>query len=141
MIDNVLNSICISINKEFGNAYRIYTEKVKQGLKEPCFFISIINPTHQHELGVRYLKRSLFSIQYIPKNEKAECIEVGERLFKCLEILKTNDGLYSGDGMNYKIVDNVLNFFVSYKTFARKSTKIESMQDINVVIKENTYGN
>ena len=45
MISNVIAGIAIALNQEFGDDYEIYTEEIKQDLKEPCFFITLLNPS------------------------------------------------------------------------------------------------
>ena len=45
MINNVIAGIAIALNQEFGDDYEIYTEEIKQDLKEPCFFITLLNPS------------------------------------------------------------------------------------------------
>ena len=42
MINSIIEGIAIALNGEFGDDYRIYVEKERQDLKEPCFFVSII---------------------------------------------------------------------------------------------------
>ena len=56
MINSIIRAISVSLNNEFGDNYTIYTETVEQGLKEPCFFISCINPTNNLFLGKRLEK-------------------------------------------------------------------------------------
>jgi hypothetical protein len=34
-----MEAISISLNAEFGDSYEIHMEEIKQGLKEPCFFM------------------------------------------------------------------------------------------------------
>lgn len=45
MLNNVIAGIAIALNQEFGDDYEIYTEEIKQDLKEPCFFITLLNPS------------------------------------------------------------------------------------------------
>ena len=42
MLNNVIAGIAIALNEEFGDDYEIYTEEIKQDLKEPCFFITLL---------------------------------------------------------------------------------------------------
>ena len=39
MINSIVEAISCSLNKEFGDDYEIHNEEIKQGLKEPCFFM------------------------------------------------------------------------------------------------------
>ena len=43
MVNSLISGISISINSEFGDEYEIYTESIKQGFNEPCFFIYNFN--------------------------------------------------------------------------------------------------
>lgn len=140
MINSIIKSISISLNAEFGDSYRNYTEKVKQGLKEPCFFISCINPTHNLFLGKRYFRENQFCIQYFPADksrEKEECNEVAERMEFCLEWLNVTGDLVQGIRMRYEVVDGVLNFFVNYNLFVYKVVDAVPMEEIsqNVSVK------
>ena len=120
MINSIIEAISIALNAEFGDEYRIYADNIEQGLIEPCFFISCINPTNNLFFGRRYFRENMFCIQYFPKDssrEKEECNETAERLFLCLELLTVNGDLVRGTKMRSETVDGVLNFFVNYDMF------------------------
>ena len=123
------------------DVYTIYTESVEQGLKEPCFFISCLNPTSKVFLGERYFRTNQMCIQYIPTNasaEKEECNAVVERLFNCLEYITVGEDLIRGSKMSSEIVDGVLNFFVNYNLFTlRLKNKDDAMNEVlrNVAVK------
>lgn len=51
MINSIVETISCSLNKEFGDDYEIHNEEIKQGLKEPCFFIACLNPNNNLFLG------------------------------------------------------------------------------------------
>nr|DAQ25830.1 MAG TPA: tail completion protein [Caudoviricetes sp.] len=141
MINSIIEGISISINTEFEDVYTIYTESVEQGLKEPCFFISCLNPTSKVFLGERYFRTNQMCIQYIPANksvEKEDCNAVTERLFNCLEYITVGEDLIRGSKMNSEIVDGVLNFFVNYDLFTlRLKNKEDAMDEVlrNVAVK------
>lgn len=143
MINSIIEAISIALNAEFTDKeISVHMEEIKQDLKEPCFFISCLNPTHELFLGKRYRRTNNFVIQYFPESEKyqRECNAVAERLYNCLEYI-TVDGdarpIY-GDGMSYEIMDGVLNFFVKYDFFVRKKEEnfyMESMEE-NIEIED-----
>lgn len=141
MINSIIEGISIALNTEFGERYTIYTESVEQGLKEPCFFISCLNPTSKVFLGERYFRTNQMCIQYIPTNksvEKEECNAVTERLFNCLEYITVGEDLIRGSKMSSEIVDGVLNFFVNYDLFTlRLKNKDDAMNEVlrNVAVK------
>lgn len=135
MINSIIEAISISLNEEFGDGYETYMEEIKQGLKEPCFFITCLNPTTELFLGKRYFRTNQFCIQYFPEtNEKQrECNGVAERMLQCLEYITIygEDKPIMGTKMKYEVVDGVLNFFVNYDCFIRKTeqqTPMESLQ-------------
>lgn len=135
MINSIIEAISISLNEEFGDGYETHMEEIKQGLKEPCFFITCLNPTTELFLGKRYFRTNQFCIQYFPEtNEKQrECNGVAERMLQCLEYITIygEDKPIMGTKMKYEVVDGVLNFFVNYDCFVRKieqQTPMESLQ-------------
>ena len=141
MINGILEGISIALNKEFGDGYTIYTESVEQGLKEPCFFVSCIAPTFRHYFDKRYFSTNKMCIQFIPESQslaRQESNVITERLFSCLEYIKAGDDLIRGTGMRAEMVDEILNFFVSYDYFVKyeevKQTAMEKV-DSKVGIK------
>lgn len=132
-IKAIIEAISIAINEEFGDDYTIYTERVEQGLKEPCFFVRCIKPTSRVYLGLRYFKTHQMCIQYFPvdKNQQQEeCSIVSERLFDCLEYLTADGDLIRGTEMNAELLDGVLHFFVNYDFFVRKVKRQDAMEDL-----------
>lgn len=131
MIKAIIDGICVSINDKFGDTYEIYTESIKQGLKEPCFSIVCLNPTINQIVGKRYFRSNQFCIHYFPSsNEKqSECHSVMENLFTTLEFITVDGDLIRGTDMHCEIVDDVLNFFVNYDMFVYKETVDEETME------------
>ncbi len=121
MINSLTEAISVALDGEFGDAYEIHMEEIRQGLKEPCFFISCLNQGVGRFLGNRFFRTNQFCIQYFPETEEKqrECNAVAERMWRCLEYV-TKDGddrPVRGTKMRYEIVDDVLHFFVNYDGF------------------------
>lgn len=117
MIQEIINGISRAIWEEFGDEYTIYSEEVKQGLKEPCFIISYVRTGHIPEMQRKYTQRNLFWVQYIPRDSgqaRAECYSAAERLERCLEYITVEGGLVRGVAVNYEVNDGVLTFSVTY---------------------------
>lgn len=134
MINSIIEGISISLNAEFGDDFTIYTESVEQGLKEPCFFISCINPTNRVFLGKRYFKTNQMCIQYFPTDKdrkKEECNSVSDKLFDCLEYITVSGDLVRGTKMNSEMVDGVLNFFVNYDFYVYKKEDTVPMEELS----------
>ena len=131
MINKIKDGISIAINADFGDDYEIYTESVKQGLKEPCFSILCLNPTIQQTLGKRYFRTNQFCIHYFPTSDESqsECNDVAERLFGVLEYITVDGDLIRGTEMHYEVVDGVLSFFVNYDMYVYKNTVNEECME------------
>ena len=140
MINKIIDGISISLNAEFGDDYKIYTESIEQGLKEPCFSIVCVNPTNELFRGKKYFRKNLFCIQYFPKGEdkRSECMDVLERMFDCLEVIKVGEDLQRGTSMHGEVVDEVLNFFVNYDMFVYKVESTDAMETMD--LKSNVEG-
>lgn len=134
MINKIIDGISISLNAEFGDDYKIYTESIEQGLKEPCFSIVCVNPTNELFRGKKYFRKNLFCIQYFPKGEdkRSECMDVLERMFDCLEVIKVDEDLQRGTSMHGEVVDQVLNFFVNYDMFVYKVESTDAMETMDL---------
>ncbi len=133
MINSIIAGISTTLDGAFG--YEVYGEEIKQGLKEPCFFVRCLNPTYNLFLGNRYFRKNNFVIQYFPKSEhnpNTECYTMAEELMQNLEYIPVLDGSIRGTGMHYEVVDGVLNFFINYDCFVYKihedETPMEEMK-------------
>ena len=133
MINDIINGICVAINKQFGDEYEIYTESVEQGFQEPCFSIVCLNPTINQVISKRYFRENQFCIHYFPKTreKRFECHQVSDRLFDALEcITVTNDSIL-GTNIYSEIVDGVLSFFVNYDMYVYKNEdEKENMESV-----------
>lgn len=128
MINEIIESISIALDAEFGEGYEMHMEEIKQGLNEPCFFIQCLNPSSKLFFGKRYFRQNRFCIQYFPRtdNKQMECNDVAERMITCLEYITVNDELYRGTNMNHEVIDGVLNFFVNYDCFVVRRVETET---------------
>ena len=122
MINKIIDGISISLHLEFGEEYEIYTDSVEQGLQEPCFSVFSINHSTEGVLGNRYNRINRFCIQYFPSTDEinAECNEILERLYDCLEYIQVDYSPLRGKQMRGEMVDDVLNFFVDYDMYVYK---------------------
>ena len=123
MINAIIDGISIKLNESFGDEYEIYTESVKQGLKNHCFIISCVNPTMEQFLGKRYFKTNMFCIHYFPSSAepKNEINAVTEQLFLALEYITVDGDLIRGTKMRAETDDaGILNFFINYDLFVHK---------------------
>ena len=134
MTNDVISCISNALDKEFD--CEKHMEEIKQDLKEPCFFITLLDSATQIVVGNRYEKRNQICIQYFPESEQIqhECNEVAERLTICLEYIADEDGSFlHGTDMHYQVTDGILNFFVNYNFHVLKQGKpAELMEKLTV---------
>lgn len=132
MINEIIDGICLALNNEFGDEYEIYTETLKQGLKEPCFSIVCITPTKEQFLGDRYYSTNCFCVHYFPSSAEpnAEINTVRERMFNTLEYITVDGDLIRGTKMTAEVDDSgVLNFIVNYNLFVKNVKTSTPMED------------
>lgn len=133
MVNNLIDGISIKLNQVFGDGKRIYSEPVKQGLKEPCFFIVSLNPSQTQAMGLRYFRQHPFDIHYFPSKTggNQEIQDVASDLFEALEyITLLNGDLVRGTNMHYEVIDGVLHFFVSYNMYVKKVVETDPMETL-----------
>lgn len=141
-VNLIIEAIAAALGGEFGEDCTVYAEEVKQGLSEPCFFISCINPSdrqllgnaNRHFLAARYYRENRFCIQYFPLDEndgRQESYDKAERLFGCLEEISADGDIIRGTDMNFEYTDGILSFFVSYNFFVYKTREPTVMEKLN----------
>lgn len=136
MVNDIMDAVTRRLSELFGEGAVIYTDSVEQGLVEPCFFVSILEPSRKPMLGRRSFQETGFCIQYIPEDSKPEKCralnQVADTLFDGMEYITLADGdMLRGTGRSCQSEQGVLNFFVSYNMFliAQEEEK-ESMETI-----------
>jgi hypothetical protein len=135
VIQEIIDGIVAALRTAFPEVTRIYTEQVKQGLKEPCFILQLVNPTSEQFLGNRHYRTNLFSVQYIPQsktNVKAECYDVNDRLFQALEYITVGGDLQRGTDMRGEYFNGVLTFFVNFNMFVQFNPELDPMEELSV---------
>ena len=140
MLNKMTSGIAAKLAEEFGEDYKIYTKTAEQGLTAPYFLITSLSSSQTAELGRRYIKSNLFSVQYFPSSEdaKAECRAVYERLADCLEYI-TAGGIVRCSEFSAQIADDVLTATVGYnvlvfkaETETEKAEKMESIENVKI---------
>lgn len=127
----------MALNAAFGDGYEIHQNDVKQGLKEPCFLIAVLQPEITPMIGRRSIWRHPFDIQYFPTDpsNNAEMFTVAETMVGALEFITLPGGdLLHGTSVNYEIVDNVLHFFMSYNLPMIRPTEETYMETLETEV-------
>lgn len=131
MIREIINGIITAIRTEYDESFRIYTESVEQGLKEPCFSILCLNSQNEQAVGIRYNRVYPFNITYFPSSEepKIECLDVADILYDLLEVIDVGTVKLRGTSMIGSVVDGVLQFQVTYMPMVMKEITAEDGMD------------
>lgn len=135
MVNDIMDAVTRRLDELFPGC-TIYTDAVEQGLMEPCFFVSVLEPSRKPMLGRRSFQETGFCIQYIPEEAKPdknrELNRVAGILLDGMEYVKLVDGdLIRGTGRSYRIEDGVLNFFVSYNMFLMAPAEaVDAMEEL-----------
>lgn len=143
MINAIVDGISVKLNETFGDKYTIYSEEIKQGFQEPCFFIVLLNPSKKQLVGQRYEREHYFDIHFFPSdkfNMNQQINAVADELLDAMEYITVNDNLVRGTNMKFETVDNVLHFFVSFNFIIRKVPTDELHMMETLHIQENTKG-
>ena len=134
MIAKVIDGIIAAIRSEYDSkAYRIYTESVEQGLKEPCFSIMCLKPEAQRKGTGRTRRFYSFDIVYFPKSDcepVQECTEVYENLVECLMDITADGHILHDSDISGTVVDGILHVQVTYDLFLLKQVEEQNMEAI-----------
>ena len=138
MVNKIIDGISLKLYETFGETYRIYTEEIKQGLTEPCFFIQLLDPGNAPLVDKRTKRDHLFAIQYFPKSlnkARRECQEILELLYIALEYINVGEDLVRGIGMKGDITDGILTLTISFNVILRElveETQMEGIEGIQI---------
>jgi len=131
MILDILDGVCIKLNDLFGDGYEIYTENVKQGLQEPCFFVKSLPVITNPLLGNRKERRYPFDIAHFTEGGNEEKMRVGEQMLDGLEYLTlTNGDIVRCRSIDMDIVDDVLHVSVTYPVMLNRVVTEEAMETL-----------
>ena len=130
MMNEIINAVARTIDAVFSESYRVYTERIEQGMEGPCFFILPLSPAYNRYRGQRYYSENSILIQFIPegRNRNKDCGDIAVRLFHCLELIELDDCFVRGMDMAYEIVEGVLQFTIHYNLFLYNKNDNEAME-------------
>lgn len=134
MIDEIITGISRQLDEVFnseGDDYSIYSEKIEQGLKCPCFIIQVVDVSKTPFLCERAKRTYNFDIVYISETGTyGDMLNVAENLTTALHwITLLNGDKLMGFDMRYEIVDDVLHFFVTYPVTVNIQNTLPTMEN------------
>lgn len=135
MLNKIVEAISAALEKNYPEN-EIYINKIKQGFKEPCFFIQPLNPSEKHILSDRYLRTYDFCITFFSKEDNRKLMEISDILNEILEVIELeNRDLLRGLDRHSEFIDGKLHYFVTYKIFMRKSEEEEFMGSVDTKVR------
>lgn len=144
MLNETIEGISQKLRQVFGDGYEIYLDEMKQGQKEPCFFIACLGGKQQQELGNLYKREQAFDLRYLPKEKSstAEAYSTADVLNMEMEYIMVEGNLVRGTKMRHEVIDGVLHFFVNYDLRLRKVVEpAPLMEELTIKEKVKTNGN
>ncbi len=133
MTQKDLKDAIIKVLSEFN--INIYDETVKQGFKEPCFFIKFIVNTHKKLKTNRYIRYNTLELLYFSnkKNFYEDYDAMSEKLNSSLELIYIeNEEIYiraSGE-ITSEVKDNVLHVTVDYNYHLITKEEISKLKSL-----------
>lgn len=135
MTNEIVQGIAITLHTAFGDSYEIYQNNVLQGLKEPCFFVAVLEPSRMRQIGRRWRQNTPVDIHYFPSvyGDNAELAKTADRLFETMEFIDLPNGdKMHGYDMRAESVDGVLHFFVQYNAYLVQADDTDRMSQLEL---------
>lgn len=129
MISNVL--------KQNFKDVKIYNERA-ENIVLPGFVINVIQNSFDKKVGNLYQNEVNYQIVYIEKEDKQYTTDyetyqnIAFKLYDILEMLEVKGQKLKGYDMNYRVQDNTLMFFVTFKVRYYRDNKQELMKELKL---------
>lgn len=136
MLNDIVKGVSKKLAGEF-KGYRIYQNDVKQGLKLPCLFVSVLKPDISPLGRNRFMSRNPLDVMFFPEDERdnTKMCEVAEKLVWLLEFITLPDGdLLHGTNKSWQIEGGILHFFVDFDHTIKREVSDEKMKDADISV-------
>lgn len=136
-IDRLLSNVLKQNFKDVS----IYNERA-ENVKSPAFIINMIQNSFDKKVGNLYQNEVHYQIVYIEKEDRnyttdyETCQKIAFKLYNILELIEVKGKKIKGYDMNYRVQDNTLMFFVSFKVRYYRDNKQELMKEIDFNMKK-----
>lgn len=129
MIRSMISS---AIGAAFPDAV-IYKEQASQ-IERPAFYIGGIKVSQDKSIGNRYYRYHSLAVRYFPVEDNLTDYEdlsvIADKLYACLEYLEYDGWRGRGYGMNHRIEDNVLQFYLTVQLALKRPTNDPKMENL-----------
>lgn len=134
MVNEIITGVSLGLNGVFGDAYEIYKDGVEQDLKEPCFFIAILQPQWTPQLNRRSKLIVPLDVHYFPLDgtNNGDMINKATDILTALECITLPNGdTLRGLDKSFQIIDGVLHCFVTYTVYLVKQYTPPEMESVD----------
>jgi len=136
-IDRLLSNVLKQNFKDVS----IYNERA-ENMKSPAFVINMIQNSFDKKVGNLYQNEVNYQIVYIEKEDRNYTTDyetyqkIAFKLYDILELIEVKGKKLKGYDMNYRVQDNTLMFFVSFKVRYYRDNKQELMKKLDFNMKK-----
>lgn len=149
--ETIKSAIALKIKNDYidtlnNSSIKIYKEKIIQNFVTPAFFIWLINASQERLISNNYIQMYEMNIRYHPEENNLSSYEelttIGNTLFCILETLeityqnkeeKNITVRLKGIDMDFKITDDVLQFFVNYRVKTKKEITNDDIDEMKIL--------
>ncbi|EJU21186.1 hypothetical protein HMPREF1143_1976 [Peptoanaerobacter stomatis] len=138
-IDRIISEV---LKQNFKDVH-IYNERA-ESMKLPAFLIKTVQSSFDKKVGNMYKNELFYQIVYIEDEDTSYITDyekyknIAFKLFDIFEFVDVKKGKLKGYDMNYRIQDNTLMFFVTFKVRYYRDNKQDLMQKLK--LRENKKG-
>ena len=139
MVSDFLNAVTIQLGTTFGSTYKYYVENVEQGLTKPCFTVDMLTPLERSKSAILYDRTMPLVVHFFnekSKTSKMDAYKIAEQLVECLEYIPFKNTLIRGENINWHMIEDVLQLFITYRFTTKTDLPFETaMEDLNYINK------
>lgn len=132
---DILHAITRALHEKFPD-WEIYTDKLKQEVKEPCFFVKAVYNKRSRYPCNRWKYETNWLIQLLCESKtNHEKNTIGEELHDTLEVitLDAENGVFlRGTNSNFNIYEWCINFSIDYNGFFTRREEAETMESLTI---------
>lgn len=143
MYNVTVEAISRALHDAFPEVPVLGSEEIEQGIREPCFLITVVSPARDKIMRSLYQYRVTLAVQYFPEDReypREECqrvLAVLDDALECIDVQTEEYGkLTWREKMDASIVDDVLTATVTYTDVYYRPEDAMPMEHLEETIRE-----
>lgn len=117
----------------------IHLEQASQ-IDRPAFYLAVLKSEQKKSIGNRYIRESQLVIRYFPEKDDEtsyqELNQIADILYFITERMQYRGWLIYGLNRNYRIEDNVLQFYLTVEQQLQRPDNNPKMETVETKVKE-----